>query len=68
MADEAAKRPQFYDQTADEMRPVTQADVEAWIAIEQAYGALRQHVDTEHARLADKLRLIRSRYGLPHVG
>jgi hypothetical protein len=67
MADEKA-RPTFFDMTEDEVRDVTQADVDAWIAIEQAYGALRRHVDAEHERLRQKLTVIRSKAGLPHIG
>lgn len=34
--------PKFYDITTDELRPVTQADVDQMVGIVQAYGMLRK--------------------------
>jgi hypothetical protein len=33
--------PQFYDITTDELRPVTQADVDRLVDVANAYGAMR---------------------------
>lgn len=57
--------PEVYDVELDRVRPVTQADVDVWQAIEQAYNALRQHIDTSHAALVQRVRRIRSRAGVP---
>lgn len=58
----------IYDIASDERRPVTQADVDALVEVERAYGELRTHVAATHERLVEKVRTVRSRHGLPHVG
>lgn len=55
-----------YDIHNDEMRPVTQADIETWSAVVLAYSKLRQAVAAIQADLMTELETIASTYGQPH--
>lgn len=57
--------PMIYDIEIDNLRAPTQADLDAFQAISEAYSALRRHVDATHAKLMVRIAKIRSEAGLP---
>jgi len=48
--------PSIYDIRIDQRRLVTEADVEKWVRLEQAYGRMVTFLREEHQKLMDSLK------------
>lgn len=55
----------IYDIQTDDYRDATQVDIDQMAEVVQAYGALRQRLDEDYAALQERLRVIRSKAGVP---
>lgn len=53
----------FYDIAIDDVRPVTQRDIDELMAISDAYNTLRSSLSGIHAGLMGKLEKINAKHG-----